>query len=204
VIAEAEMTFDLLERRFGDLPESVQASARAVLEARSDVLARVRDLSGAVLGAVRTRYHGDLHLGQVLLTADDFLITDFEGEPARPIEERRQKGSPLRDVAGMLRSFDYARAVGAERALTRSPTAAERVEAAFRAWRDASCEAFLEGYDLGVGYARSVPPAAGDRARAIELFKVEKALYELRYELDNRPAWLGVPIGGLLELLGRK
>ncbi|HXW10426.1 MAG TPA: maltose alpha-D-glucosyltransferase [Steroidobacteraceae bacterium] len=204
VIAEAEMTLDLLERRFGELPEGVQAGARAVLDARSDVLARVRDLSGAVRGAVRTRYHGDLHLGQVLLTADDFLITDFEGEPARPIEQRRQKGSPLRDVAGMLRSFDYARAVGAERALTRSPTAAERVDAAFRAWRDASCDAFLEGYDLGVGKARSVPSDARDRARAIELFKVEKALYELRYELDNRPAWLGVPIGGLLELLGRK
>ena len=203
VTAEAEMTLDLLQRRLGDLPEAAQAGARAVLDARGDVLTRVRELSSAALGAVKTRYHGDLHLGQVLLTADDFLITDFEGEPARSIEERRQKGSPLRDVAGMLRSFDYARAVGAERALTRSPNAAERVEAAFRAWRDASCEAFLQGYGLGVGTARSVPAAAGERARAIELFKLEKVLYELRYELDNRPAWLGVPIRGLLELLDR-
>ena len=174
-----------------------------MLQARGDVLARVRELSSAALGAIKTRYHGDLHLGQVLLTADDFLITDFEGEPARSIEQRRQKGSPLRDVAGMLRSFDYARAVGVERALTRSPNAAERVEAAFLAWRDASCEAFLEGYDLGVAKSRSVPSAAGDRARAIELFKLEKALYELRYELDNRPEWLGVPTRGLLELLDR-
>ena len=131
----------------------------------------------------------------------DFLITDFEGEPARAIDERRQKGSPLRDVAGMLRSFDYARAVAGERAQTRSPDISGRIEAAFAAWRDESCDAFLDGYRDGVADTTSVPSDAADRRRAIDLFQIEKALYELRYELDNRPLWLGVPAQGLLKLV---
>jgi maltose alpha-D-glucosyltransferase / alpha-amylase len=173
-----------------------------VLDARTSILDRIKGLESAVLGELKTRYHGDLHLGQVLLTADDFLITDFEGEPARPIEERRQKGSPLRDVAGMLRSFDYARAVAFERAQTRSPDVTMRIEAAFGAWRDESCAAFLEGYRAGVGNAASVPANEDDRRRVIDLYQLEKALYELRYEVDNRPLWLNVPAQGLLRLAG--
>jgi maltose alpha-D-glucosyltransferase/alpha-amylase len=203
LVAEAKMTFALLEQRFAELPQSVQASARAVLDAQPEILTRVQELSNAVLGELKTRYHGDLHLGQVLLTEDDFLITDFEGEPARPIEERRQRGSPLRDVAGMLRSFDYARAVAAERALTRVPDMGERIETAFLAWRDESCESFLRGYREGLRDARSVPSDDGERRRLIDIFQMEKALYELRYEVDNRPLWLNVPAEGLLALVHR-
>jgi maltose alpha-D-glucosyltransferase/alpha-amylase len=201
---EANMTFALLERRLAELPKAVQPSARSVLGARNEILARIQGLSNAVLGELKTRYHGDLHLGQVLLTADDFLITDFEGEPARPIEERRQKGSPLRDVAGMLRSFDYARAFAMEHAQARSPEVSRRIEAAFNAWRDESCTAFLEGYRKGIGDAASVPSEEADRRRAIDLFQIEKALYELRYEADNRPLWLSVPAQGLLRLVSEE
>jgi maltose alpha-D-glucosyltransferase/alpha-amylase len=201
---EANMTFALLEQRLSELPEAVQPSARSVLGARNQILARIQGLSNAVLGELKTRYHGDLHLGQVLLTADDFLITDFEGEPARPIEERRQKGSPLRDVAGMLRSFDYARALALQRTQTRSPEVSSRIEAAFNAWRDESCAAFLEGYRQGIGDAASVPSEETDRRRAIDLFQIEKALYELRYEADNRPLWLSVPAQGLVRLVSRE
>ena len=201
LVEEAKMTFALLEQRFAELPDSVQRSARAVLDARREILKRVQEMSKAVQGELKTRYHGDLHLGQVLLTDNNFLITDFEGEPARPIEERRQRGSPLRDVAGMLRSFDYARAVAAERAITRAPDMSERIEAAYLAWRDESCESFLMGYRDGLGGARSAPSNEEDRRRLIDLFQMEKALYELRYEIDNRPLWLNVPAAGLLRLV---
>jgi maltose alpha-D-glucosyltransferase / alpha-amylase len=107
----------------------------------------------------------------------------------------------LRDVAGMLRSFDYARAVAAERAITRTPDMSERIEAAFLAWRDESCESFLKGYREGRGDARSAPNDDEDRRRLIDLFQMEKALYELRYEIDNRPLWLNVPAAGLLRLV---
>jgi maltose alpha-D-glucosyltransferase/alpha-amylase len=201
LVRETNMTFAMLERRLAELPESAQSSARAVLDARVAILDRVQAPTKAAPGELKTRYHGDLHLGQVLLTADDFLITDFEGEPARPIEERRQKGSPLRDVAGMLRSFDYARAVAMDRVLTRRPDLSERIESAFKTWRDESCDAFLWGYREGVGDARSVPGSEEDRRRVIDIFQIEKALYELRYEMDNRPQWLNVPAGGLLKLV---
>jgi maltose alpha-D-glucosyltransferase/alpha-amylase len=102
----------------------------------------------------------------------------------------------------MLRSFDYARAVALERAQTRSPEVSSRIEAAFSAWRDESCAAFLEGYRKGIGDAASVPSAEADRRRAIDSFQIEKALYELRYEVANRPLWLNIPAQGLLRLVG--
>jgi maltose alpha-D-glucosyltransferase / alpha-amylase len=199
---EAQTTFGALEQRSAELPEAVQASAREVLEARQRILQRIASLASGKIDAFKTRYHGDLHLGQVLLTADDFLITDFEGEPARAIEERRRKSSPLKDVAGMLRSFDYARAVALERVLTGRPDLGGRVEPAFEAWHADASAAFMKGYRKGIGKARSMPAKTSDAQRLIDLFQMEKALYELRYEIDNRPAWLNVPARGLLRLLG--
>src|SRR5690606_26542805 len=142
-----------------------------------------------------------LPLGQVLLTADDFLITDFEGEPARSIEERREKASPLRDIAGMLRSFDYARAVALEHATSVRPDLAERLGPAFDEWRRQTAETFLAGYRSGVGPASFLPTEPTAVERLLLLFQLEKAFYELRYELNNRPTWAWVPIEGLLTLL---
>jgi maltose alpha-D-glucosyltransferase/alpha-amylase len=200
---EAEATLKLLRDRLKSLPETAHAQAEALLAARSRLLARIRDLAAKPVETMKTRFHGDLHLGQLLVVREDFLIIDFEGEPARPFAERRRKHSVLRDVAGMLRSFDYARAVAYEHALSGRPDAAESLAVNLDAWRTATADAFMRGYRDGVADAPCWPRKDGDALRLIALFEIEKALYELRYELDNRPAWVGVPISGLLGLLKR-
>jgi len=201
VLDEAAVTFAMVEQHLPQLPESLQAKGRSVLDARGRIETCVRDLARGPVDALRTRYHGDLHLGQVLLVEGDFLITDFEGEPARPIDERRRKSSPLRDVAGMLRSFDYARAVASQHAVALRPDLQDRVAPAFELWHQETCAAFQDGYIAGVGQARCVPTDSDVLRDLTRLFQIEKALYELRYELQNRPQWLPVPIDGLLSLI---
>ena len=144
--------------------------------------------------------HGDYHLGQVLLVQNDFVITDFEGEPGRTLVERARKQSPLKDVAGMLRSFDYALHAALFVFRTERGDIRERVEEAGRQWRTQATRAFLDGYEE-VARAGSLASARGEAKGLLELFLLEKALYELGYEADNRPEWLGIPIHGLLEIL---
>jgi maltose alpha-D-glucosyltransferase/alpha-amylase len=201
VLKEADETFQLLEARESTLSDEQRAEAQKLLSTRERLLARIRALGSKPVRGLKTRYHGDLHLGQILLCADDFLITDFEGEPARPLEERRRKHSALADVAGMLRSFDYARAVVLDRALTTRPDAREALSQAFDSWYRMSVTAFLEGYRNGLSGALVWPDVDSDAQRLIELFQIEKALYEVRYEANNRPAWIGIPIRGLLQLV---
>jgi trehalose synthase-fused probable maltokinase len=137
------------------------------------------------------RHHGDYHLGQVLHSAQrGWVILDFEGEPARTLVERRRKRSPLRDVAGMLRSFAYA--ASASRILHGTP--------APDGWEDEVRAAFLEGY-LATVDQRLLPPGQAAVERLIAVFELEKAVYELRYELDNRPEWASIPVAGILRLL---
>jgi maltose alpha-D-glucosyltransferase/alpha-amylase len=148
--------------------------------------------------AFKTRHHGDYHLGQVLLANNDFVIIDFEGEPSRPLAEARRKHSPLRDVAGMLRSFSYAR--GAAQARAASEPGGERHAAALAEWEAAVRRGFLGAYAeaaQGGGLYDSLDDARG----LLELAEIEKLLYELRYELDNRPAWLHIPLQGLAALI---
>jgi maltose alpha-D-glucosyltransferase/alpha-amylase len=180
------------------LDAPIRAQAKALLGERAHLRERIAQADTRTVDAVKTRYHGDLHLGQVLLTADDFIIIDFEGEPGRPLEERRRKHSPLRDVAGMLRSFDYARAVALDKAVAGRPDMREQVSSAFESWLHSCSRVFMDGYRAGVGDAPCWPTAESDAL--IGLFQIEKATYELRYELDHRPAWVGVPISGLLAL----
>ncbi|HEV8441053.1 MAG TPA: hypothetical protein VGT40_23440 [Methylomirabilota bacterium] len=148
----------------------------------------------------KIRCHGDYHLGQVLKTHDAFLVIDFEGEPARPLEERRRKHAALRDVAGMLRSFNYAvHAVARERAAAGRPPLLGWLER----WEEAARRAFLDGY---VGAAsgspvRLVPAAPALLLRACAVFELEKAGYELRYELNNRPDWVSIPLAGIRRVL---
>jgi maltose alpha-D-glucosyltransferase/alpha-amylase len=174
------------------------AASSAPLHAAAATLAR------AGLGSLMTRTHGDLHLGQVLVAQGDAYIIDFEGEPARPLAERRGKSSPLRDVAGMLRSIDYVRAKAAEQALgVEGARDAQEIEAQLDRFRAAAQHAFLEAY-----FAASATIAhgwAGDSApqALIDLFTLEKAAYEIAYEAANRPPWLRVPLRGLAETAQR-
>ena len=148
--------------------------------------------------SLRTRHHGDYHLGQVLVSNNDFLIIDFEGEPSRPLAEARRKHSPLRDVAGMLRSFSYAR--GSTEMRERPVPADASLAPALRAWEKQTREAFVQAYadaTAGSGLYESFDDVRG----VLRLAEMEKVLYELRYETNNRPDWVHIPVQGLRALL---
>jgi len=159
--------------------------------------ARLDEVAGMDLRSMRIRVHGDYHLGQVLVTpSDDFVIIDFEGEPARTLAERREKSPPLRDVAGMLRSFDYA-AVTA----LREATIDDRNRATIDEWRAATSSAFVGAWREGVEGSAAAPASEREQRALLDLFLLDKAVYEVGYELDNRPAWLPIPVEGLLSLV---
>jgi trehalose synthase-fused probable maltokinase len=147
-------------------------------------------------GAMRIRCHGDYHLGQVLWEGHDCWIIDFEGEPTRPLAERRAKHSPLKDVAGMLRSFDYAARAG----LGQHPAATEEIKRLARNWVEAASSTFLRAYRDVLAGASFSPPDP-DFTALLNFFLLDKALYELHYELNNRPDWVGIPLAGILGLL---
>jgi maltose alpha-D-glucosyltransferase / alpha-amylase len=182
------------------LAERVRGEVEAALghaddfAGREALLGAIDRLAAAAEGSARTRIHGDLHLGQVLVTGSDVMIIDFEGEPAKSLDARRAKDSPLRDVAGVLRSFDYAAAVAARDLPAAADSAAERAEGLFDRFREAASAAFLEGYGEVAGGALSP---------LLDLFLIEKAAYEVRYEAANRPDWIGVPIAGLARIAAR-
>jgi maltose alpha-D-glucosyltransferase/alpha-amylase len=199
---EALVTLSLLAERAASLPESLQPRVAEVAARRAVILDLLRSLSDCKLQNVtRTRFHGDLHLGQVLLREDDFVITDFEGEPARSLEQRRRKHLVARDVAGMLRSFDYARAVALERVRAGRPDLEGVLDEALGKWYELATEAFIAGHERGIGSAASWPRDPATRGRLLRILQIEKALYELRYELETRPNWVYVPLHGLLALV---
>jgi len=202
VAGELDLTFARLQAH-EESAGAASALLAAVRQARPALAGRVSRAAAATPVGVKTRLHGDLHLGQVLLCRDDFVIIDFEGEPQRTLAERRVKHSALRDVAGMLRSFDYARH-SALNQVAKTPPEMERLAPAAQAWGRRVREAFLASYRevalAGGLYAGDDAFAAAQEA--LSLFEIEKALYELRYELDNRPDWVGVPLAGLAALAG--
>jgi len=184
---EATDTLALLER-------SAHEKAQPLLAQRDRLMALI-DACAAPKGAsLKTRHHGDYHLGQVLIANNDFVIIDFEGEPSRPLADARRKHSPLRDVAGMLRSFSYAKWTARDRAGTKDSSSLDAWEAEVR-------QAFLKAYAdaaKGSGLFTSFDDVKG----LLTLFELEKVLYELRYEINNRPAWIHVPLSGLTAMLG--
>jgi maltose alpha-D-glucosyltransferase/alpha-amylase len=152
----------------------------------------------------KTRFHGDLHLGQVLVAQDDFILVDFEGEPERALERRREKSSVLRDVAGMLRSFSYAAHAAGRRSAPGGATASpESVARALGDWERDAARHFLEGYMKAAAGLASIPGDEAQVAQLLLLFLIEKAAYELRYEIANRPDWVEIPLRGLMELATR-
>ena len=153
--------------------------------------------------ALCIRIHGDFHLGQVLMAQGDAYLIDFEGEPARPLDERRRKTSPLRDVAGLLRSLSYASAAAQSTTESAPAQTADRKRALFERLRVNAEESFLLQYREAV--AQSPEPIAGESTYAalLDLFLIEKAAYEIRYEAANRPTWIGLPLRGLASLASR-
>jgi maltose alpha-D-glucosyltransferase/alpha-amylase len=198
---EAQATFVLLEERLAALAEPVQAEARKLLARSAEVIAHIESFVAPGQPMRKIRYHGDYHLGQVLLASNDFVIIDFEGEPARPLEERRRKSSPLRDVAGMLRSFDYARWAALKRA-AQTDEGLEKLAPLARAWEDDARNAFLSAYEEAARATR-LYGSVEEARRMLGLFELEKALYELRYEINNRPDWVRIPLAGVLALATR-
>jgi maltose alpha-D-glucosyltransferase/alpha-amylase len=174
---------------FARLDKSQQGALHQVVE-------RIDTCPAPSKPTFKTRHHGDYHLGQVLLANNDFLIIDFEGEPSRPLAESRRKQSPLRDVAGMLRSFAYAKGAAL---LNAAQPATERAAAELDAWEAAARKAFLTAYAEATRGSQ-IFESFDDVRGLLELAEIEKLLYELRYELDNRPAWLRIPLQGLAAL----
>jgi predicted trehalose synthase len=199
VVAEVDQTFDQLAQRQGDLPPPVHGAAERLLAMREGLKSRITALAPRVLTFTKTRFHGDFHLGQLLVVEHDFIIVDFEGEPFRPLDERRRKHSPLRDVAGMLRSFSYAAAIALDEATGDRPGDRVRAAAHMSRWERETAGAFLTAYARAARGASSYPSDPVDVARLTDLFVLEKALYEVRYELGSRPDWVRIPIAGLLE-----
>jgi len=195
---EATATLSLLRERQAQLPAAAQDGAQALLLQQDRLQTRIAAVKTEGKVSIKTRYHGDYHLGQVLVTGNDFVIIDFEGEPARSFEERRTKSSPLRDVAGMLRSFNYAR-WSALRRVAQNAAEIDQLEPAVREWERSTREAFLAAYEHTMVSVKSGQPVDLD---LLALFELEKALYELRYELNNRIDWIQVPLQGILALIG--
>jgi maltose alpha-D-glucosyltransferase/alpha-amylase len=193
-----------LERKKGGLSGRALGMAEMVLASRQEVLGRLQMLTARPLGGLRTRIHGDYHLGQVLFTGKDFVIIDFEGEPARSVGERRNKRSPLTDVAGMLRSLHYAVSTALirlkERGLGDSEQE-ERLRAWARAWLAAASGSFLDDYLQAAGPGGFLPADPEELGLLLDCFLLEKAVYELGYELNNRPDWVRIPLEGLLQIL---
>lgn len=195
--AQTASLFQLVRRRLHAHPE-----LEAITGLEAETVRRFRRLLDHKIVAERTRCHGDYHLGQLLYTGRDFVVIDFEGEPAHPLSERRIKRSPLRDVAGMLRSFHYAAhagLLGMGGARPEEPTA---VEPWIRLWYVWVSSTFLSSYRECAAGASFLPTAREDLGLLLDVFLLEKAVYEIGYELNNRPEWLGIPIRGLLELVG--
>ncbi len=195
-----------LRRSMARVPELDREDAEKVVAMEDEVLERLRAVTGVTSG-MRIRNHGDLHLGQVLSTGRDFVIIDFEGEPARSMDERRHKRSPMRDVAGMLRSFHYAAHVGIRDLIARGASGGDtRGQVALRPWAELWAawvsSAFLSCY-LEVMAGSDLLPATDDELRVcLDAHVLDKALYELGYELGSRPDWVGIPVGGILAIMG--
>jgi maltose alpha-D-glucosyltransferase/alpha-amylase len=203
--ADANRSLDMLRRQSRNLPPDTAQLAEAVLSKGNDIRGRFQPLRGSRIQGVRIRHHGDYHLGQVLYTGKDFSIIDFEGEPARALSERRLKRSPLRDVAGMLRSFQYAAYAslfGQVAGVLPRPETSSALEQWAAYWTTWVSAAFARGYFTTAAGASFVPPSPEQLRTLLDVYVMDKAMYEIRYELNNRPNWVRIPLIGILKLLG--
>jgi maltose alpha-D-glucosyltransferase/alpha-amylase len=198
--ASLRRAFSLLQKRLPDLPEAFRDEAAQVLAAEQKILASERHTLDRHATASKIRIHGDYHLGQVLSTGKDFVILDFEGEPARPLAERKLKRSALRDVTGMMRSFQYA----AYSALWQPSMRSEDVPFLERwadLWYRQMSSIFLESYLETAANATFLPQKESDLMPLLEAYLLDKAVYEVGYELNHRPDWVLIPVRGIKHIL---
>jgi maltose alpha-D-glucosyltransferase / alpha-amylase len=192
--------FDLLKERVSYLSDEVVEIAATVLSQRRRLLDQFSALRSDNIRTLRTRIHGDYHLGQVLKVKTDFVILDFEGEPARPLAYRRGKQCPLKDVAGMLRSFSYAAHASLINYTTRRSEDVARLDPWAQLWEHSVAAEFLRAYRNTAQGAEFLPLVSADLRRLLDIFLLDKALYEVLYELNSRPAWVRIPLLGILSL----
>jgi len=184
-----------------NLSEEAKAQASEILSAERKILNRLEKIAQKRISAMKIRIHGDYHLGQVLFTGKDFTIIDFEGEPARSLSERKLKRSPFRDIAGMIRSFHYA----AFACLLKNPAVRPEdilfLQPWLKIWVHFVANLFLDSYLKTVGNAIFIPKKREELNILLQSFLLDKAIYELGYELNNRPEWLMIPLRGIKDIL---
>jgi maltose alpha-D-glucosyltransferase/alpha-amylase len=201
--AQLALTLGALRRGMSQLTETTVDTAALLLSRRIQLFAHARAIASATPADAgqRIRIHGDYHLGQVLRSHDDYVILDFEGEPARSLSQRRAKQSPLKDVAGMLRSFSYAANAALNAFAQRRPDDARNLEPWATLWQNSVSTEFLRAYRDSIKTNPDLIPQTGQSQLLLNAYLLEKSLYELLYELDNRPTWVRIPLAGILALL---
>jgi maltose alpha-D-glucosyltransferase / alpha-amylase len=203
LLQRAGRAFDDLARRRPELSEDDRQLVDALLSYREALPARLRELLPETVDAMKIRHHGDFHLGQMLIVKDDVSIIDFEGEPRRSLEDRRRKAPAARDVAGLIRSIDYSATAALERALKSAPDEHGKLARALEGWREHSAAAFMAAYRSSLSDAGLWPQSPEAADRLLDFFLLEKAFYEIEYELAHRPDWLRVPLAGTWRILSR-
>ncbi len=204
VMTHAERVFDALKQRRDTIKESDYALVDQLLEQRPTLLDRLSALLPPDIDGLNIRHHGDLNLGRILIVKDDIFVIGFEGEPHRPLDERRRKAPAARDVAGLIRSIDYSATAALERALKVVPDEQGKLAAALAEWRDRSTTAFLAAYRETMADAPLWPADPQAAEQMLNFFLLEKALCEIEYEMAYRPEWLRVPLLGMLRTLSRR
>ena len=199
VVAQADRTIAVAKANVAPLTGDMRRKVENLIARRDAIVERIKALVPANVKCMKTRFHGDYHLGQVVVANGDFFLLDFEGEPLRPIAERQIKHCVLKDVAGMVRSFDYA-AFGSVLMFVDEADRPQMLPVAAE-WQKQATEAFLNGYFQNMAGCASLPDNAADTQKLLDLFVLEKALYEVIYEVANRPDWLAIPMNGLSRLI---
>ena len=202
--ARANERFDMLADRLTTLPEPARELARQLLDHRAAIAAHIASWRDAALDGTKIRHHGDFHLGQILIAKDDAYLLDFEGEPRRSLEERRHKAPPARDVAGLIRSIDYAVSAAIDHSTDLSAEDLSLLKPLMRAWGDRLTAAFWDSYRETAADAALWPTKEEQARQLLDLFLLEKAFYEIEYELTNRPAWLHIPLEATLRILQQR
>jgi maltose alpha-D-glucosyltransferase/alpha-amylase len=204
IMARATRVFDTLVQRRDSLKEADRPLVDELLAQREALPERLKALLPREGDGLNIRHHGDFHLGQMLIVKDDIYIIDFEGEPRRSHDERRRKAPAARDVAGLIRSIDYSATAALERALKVAPDENGKLATALAEWRDRAIEAFLAAYREAMINPQLWPSDSHAAEQMLNFFLLEKAFYEIEYELAHRPDWLRVPLTGVLRILSRQ